>query len=322
MDVQFTVRPASTTPIYLQITYQLAHLITSGRLGEGHRLPTVRAVADRLGVNPGTVAQAYRELRQQGLLEAAPGRGTFVAPTPPVDADAAFRRALLDEALRAAIHRARGLGCDDDDIRQQLDLALGSVDGRPVVFAAPTLDIGRKYATSLERRVGHGAAAHPVTLGAIDASAPHAVALLSMAYFVLTFAGHVRTVEAALARLGRTNRVVGCATIVQPSTVEALRRLPPTARLCLATQEPYVPPTLDLIVAETGRPADAVAVVLDTDTAGARTTFERADVVIYTFGARDLVVTAGVQVEKRVEIVYDLTDDAVARVRRLLVPGA
>jgi GntR family transcriptional regulator len=318
MDVPITVRPEATTPIYLQIKYQLAHLITSGQLREGHRLPTVRSVAERFDVNPGTVAQAYRELQHQGLLEAAPGRGTFVAPTAPVSTDAAERRRLLDEALRTALYRARGLGFDDDEIRQHLDLALASADARPVLFAAPTLDIARKYATSLERRLGPAVAVHPVTFGAIEAREPHVAALLASAYFVATFAGLARAVAEALAELGRPHRVIGCATEVQPHTYAALRALDPDARLCLATQEPYVPPALNLLTEQTGRAASAIEVVLLEAPAHAAAAFARADRVVYTFGARDLVIAHGVPGERRLEVTYDLTDAAVARVGALL----
>jgi DNA-binding transcriptional regulator YhcF (GntR family) len=318
MDVPITVRPEATTPIYLQIKYQLAHLITSGRLREGHRLPTVRTVAERLDVNPGTVAQAYRELQQQGLLEAAPGRGTFVAPTAPVDADAGERRRLLEDAVRAALYRARGLGFADDEVRQHLDLALASDDARPVLFAAPTLDIARKYATSLERRIGPALSVHPVTFHAIEARQPHVAALLSTAYFVVTFAGLARSVGEALERLGHPHRVIGCATEVQPHTYAALRALDPGARVCLATQEPYVPPTLNLLAEHTGRRAEDIEIVLDDDPEDAAAAFARADRVVYTFGARDLVIAHGVPTERRLEVTFDLTAEAVARVARVV----
>lgn len=318
MDVPITVRPEATTPIYLQIKYQLAHLITSGRLREGHRLPTVRAVAEHLDVNPGTVAQAYRELQGQGLLEAAPGRGTFVAPTAPASADAGDRQRLLDDALRTALYRARGLGFGDDEVRQHLDLALASKDARPLLFAAPTVTIARKFATSLERRLGPTVAVHPITFRAIEAREPHVAALLGAAYFVATFAGRARAVGEALEDLGRPHRVVGCATEVQPHTYAALRALDPAARLCLATQEPYVPPVLNLLAEVTGRAADAIDVVIDEQPERAAEVFARADRVVYTFGARELVIAHGVAAERRLEVTYDLTDAAVARVGALL----
>ena len=322
MDVPIAIRPESATPIYLQLKYQLAHHITSGRLSEGTRLPTVRAVADHLGVNPGTVAQAYRELQQQGLLEAAPGRGTFVATTLPVDLDATERRRLLEDAVRRAVLRARGLGFADAEVRQFVDLALSSTDARrPVLFAAPTMAIARKYATSIERRLGPSVDVHPVTFDAIASRSPHVATLLETAFFVITFAGLAKGVERDLERYAAPCRVLGCSTEVQPHTLEALRALTPAATLCLVTQEPYLPPTLEMLVAQTGRDPDAIALCLDGDEATARRLFPTVDRVVYTFAARDFVVEHAVPVERRLEVTFDLTEASVTRLRHVLFPN-
>lgn len=321
MEVRITIRPEASTPIYQQLKYQLAHQITSGRLPEGTRLPTVRALADRHGLNPGTVAQAYRELGEQGLLEAAPGRGTFVANTLPLELDEGERRRLLDDALRHAVQRARGLGFADGVVRQQFDLALAASDARtPVVFAAPTMAIARKYATSLERRLGPRLEVQPITFEAIAARSPSVAKLLDSAFFVATFAGFTKTVEHDLERFGLACRVLGCATEVQPHTLRALEELAPDTTLCLVTQEPYLPPTLELLLRETDRNADAIAVCLDGDDDAARRFFGSVERVVYTFAARDFVVEHGVPSHRRLEVTFDLTEASVARLKRLLFP--
>jgi len=66
-------------PKYLALTRALRTAIAAGELPEGSRLPTVRDLAWRLSVTPGTVARAYQMATQQGLLQATVGRGTFVA---------------------------------------------------------------------------------------------------------------------------------------------------------------------------------------------------------------------------------------------------
>lgn len=70
-------------PKYLALTRSLREAIRTGDLAEGTRLPPVRDLAWRLGMTPGTVARAYQIVTQEGLLEAAVGRGTFVAATSP-----------------------------------------------------------------------------------------------------------------------------------------------------------------------------------------------------------------------------------------------
>jgi 2-aminoadipate transaminase len=69
-------------PFYRQIADQLRGAIAAGRLGEGERLPPIRELAQRLGVNRDTVALAYESLAQEGFAEAGVGRGTFARRPP------------------------------------------------------------------------------------------------------------------------------------------------------------------------------------------------------------------------------------------------
>ena len=66
-------------PKYLALLRALRDGVAQGQLGPGSQLPTVRDLAWRLSVTPGTVARAYQMGTQEGLLEATVGRGTFVA---------------------------------------------------------------------------------------------------------------------------------------------------------------------------------------------------------------------------------------------------
>lgn len=65
-------------PKYLRLLRALESAIRDGKLSPGTKLPTVRDLAYRLGITPGTVARAYRIATEDGLLEATTGRGTFV----------------------------------------------------------------------------------------------------------------------------------------------------------------------------------------------------------------------------------------------------
>ena len=73
---------AGRTPVYRQIVQAVADAIRAGQLAAGARLPSCRALAARLGLNPLTVAAAYRELTRTGWVETTVGRGTFVAARP------------------------------------------------------------------------------------------------------------------------------------------------------------------------------------------------------------------------------------------------
>lgn len=67
----------SSQPIYEQIVTQYKYRMLQGYLKKGDAVPSVRRLALELNITPGTVAKAYRELEQQGLIETVRGKGTF-----------------------------------------------------------------------------------------------------------------------------------------------------------------------------------------------------------------------------------------------------
>ncbi len=68
----------SSVAVYVQIENHVQFAIASGRLKPGDQLPSVRELSERLGVNPNTVAKAYRDLEVMGLLYTRRGMGVFV----------------------------------------------------------------------------------------------------------------------------------------------------------------------------------------------------------------------------------------------------
>ena len=73
------INPGDGVPIYRQVIKQMKYLIASGRLSPGDELPPIRKLAQELLINPNTVARAYRDLEQEGLLQSRQGSGTVVA---------------------------------------------------------------------------------------------------------------------------------------------------------------------------------------------------------------------------------------------------
>ena len=70
----------SEAPIYKQIVEQVKRLIAIDRLNPGDRMPTVRQLAQHLGISQGTVVRAYIELGQEGIIHSRRSRGTVVSP--------------------------------------------------------------------------------------------------------------------------------------------------------------------------------------------------------------------------------------------------
>src|SRR5690554_5803873 len=97
------------TPIYDQIAEQIRYRIVSGQLRAGDDLPPIRRLAQTLRVNPNTVARAYRELQQEGLVENRRTTGTFVAELTQLRS-LAERKKLLGPQVDKLIIQSRQLG--------------------------------------------------------------------------------------------------------------------------------------------------------------------------------------------------------------------
>lgn len=94
-------------PIYEQIKDELRKLIITGALAADDKLPSVRALATQLAINPNTIQRAYNELESEGYIYSVPGKGSFAAGSP--DAGAARRKELL-EKVRELLRELRYLG--------------------------------------------------------------------------------------------------------------------------------------------------------------------------------------------------------------------
>lgn len=68
----------SRTPIYEQLIQRIKLLMAQDVLQPGDQLPSVRALAGDLTVNPNTIQKAYRELEREGYVYSLPGKGSFV----------------------------------------------------------------------------------------------------------------------------------------------------------------------------------------------------------------------------------------------------
>lgn len=93
MDI--SLDPGSSLPPYAQIRACVVEGVRTGVLATGDRLPTVRALADDLGIAANTVAKAFRELEQDGVIATRGRKGTFIAGS-----------AVSDEIETAAAHLA------------------------------------------------------------------------------------------------------------------------------------------------------------------------------------------------------------------------
>ena len=76
--MQIHITTSDGVPIYLQVVNQVKYLVAAGRLKAGEELPPIRTLAEKLVVNPNTIARAYRELEVSGIVEKRRTAGTYV----------------------------------------------------------------------------------------------------------------------------------------------------------------------------------------------------------------------------------------------------
>ena len=110
----------SATPPYEQLRVQFMDEVRTGALAAGTRIPTVRKLAEDLGLAPNTVARAYRELEADGFIETRGRNGSFVS----AQGDASEKQA--QDAARVYADRVRKLGIPLDQALTYVTAALES----------------------------------------------------------------------------------------------------------------------------------------------------------------------------------------------------
>jgi GntR family transcriptional regulator len=122
LSAAWTLEFHSGIPVYKQIVHRVEAEIAGGRLGEGDQLPSIRALHQKLNVNPNTVARAYLELANLGLITTEHGSGCFVAAQPEVPTlPARKRQAILAELSTRFAAEARGHGISLDELVQHIN---------------------------------------------------------------------------------------------------------------------------------------------------------------------------------------------------------
>lgn len=121
MDI--IISNSSGKPIYEQISSQVRVQILSGALEAGERLPSIRALADGLGVSVITTKRAYSDLEAEGLVETVQGKGCFVSQrNKALLRERRMRR--MEDLMAQAASEARDIGLTRDELHDMLDLMI------------------------------------------------------------------------------------------------------------------------------------------------------------------------------------------------------
>jgi GntR family transcriptional regulator len=122
------VDTTSFVPIYEQIKKEIVRRVASGILKSRDALPSIRDLAAELLVNPNTVARAYRELEQDGLISTQKGRGSFIAGRQPPEIGKDIE-AYLGRVMDEAIVEARQFNLGTENIMTLFEKRLRKTSG-------------------------------------------------------------------------------------------------------------------------------------------------------------------------------------------------
>jgi len=102
----FDIQTQSNQPIYQQLREQIIVGIAKGDLSAGELLPSVRQLAEEIGINTMTISKAYNSLKEEGLLVTDRRKGTAVAAPPPFTSgqETEYRQSLQLQLATALLH--------------------------------------------------------------------------------------------------------------------------------------------------------------------------------------------------------------------------
>ena len=113
----FHIDPHNGLAVYDQVVRQVKFAVARGAIRTGELVPSVRELARDLAINPNTVARAYRQLQDDGVLQTIRGTGLAVAQGAPRQCRA-DRLRLVRQRVRHVLAEARQSGLDDKEIQQ------------------------------------------------------------------------------------------------------------------------------------------------------------------------------------------------------------
>jgi len=284
--MHFNIDPDLPVPLGSQLRGMIEYGIACGQLAAGLRLPSVRAMASRLGIAPMTVSQVYKELKALGLLEARHGHGTYVSAS----VSAQIRPQLLDLQRRIdlLVDDAAAAGLAGADLVALVNARINRRNlprrGLRLVFVGLFEEATRAYGADIQARLPPGDAIATTTLSQIAGNDLARQRALN-ADLVLTFANR----KADLIDLvGAKHRLLGISFIPSERTRTLLAQIDPLARVGILSTFPAFLPIMKAGVQRFApHVSDLEATVLGSPELAA--VLRRIDVLVYATGSEGVL---------------------------------
>jgi DNA-binding transcriptional regulator YhcF (GntR family) len=276
----------------------------------------VRALAEQTGVTPATVARAYRQLQDDGLVESQVGVGTVVSDTRRLVFQAK-RRSIeeLDRSVDAALTPLLQLGYGPSEVRTAVERRLGMAsETRNAIFISDARVIVDKYVTIMSRELGAlGVTVHGMLLDELTEGSDEVKQRLANTNRVLTALGLLQRVRHGLERIGADPPLSIIFTELSLATIEKLTAISKDKIVLLVSQERYRNSVLGILFQHI--PQENVVVLHKLDAATLEEELARAHVVVHSFGTTELVRAASVGDRQVIVMEYQVRPDAMEKLR-------
>jgi DNA-binding transcriptional regulator YhcF (GntR family) len=274
-------------PLGTQLRGLVEYAITFGALKPGDRLPSVREMAELVGVAPMTVAQVYSELKAADLIYSKPGSGTFIADATVTLALSGQRLSELHERVDSLIDCGLKMGISASDLGALVSIRfndrLRKRRNKVVLLVGNFIQSSRDYAQSISETLGEVAVIEATTVALLETDSALRQQAAS-ADLILTFAHRRREVSHLLPG----TPIVNISFIPSENTRRALASIDPLAKVLLVSIFPEFTALMKSGVQRFASHVDSVTVI-HRDEPHLAAQLQAADVLIYATGADDLI---------------------------------
>ncbi len=108
----------SRTPIYVQIVQEIEKCVIRGQLKQNDQMPSIRELANELGINPNTVKKSYAELENKNIIRSVSTKGTFITSKLEEIVQNKIEESI--EIIKKEVNELYMLGLTFDDIRERI----------------------------------------------------------------------------------------------------------------------------------------------------------------------------------------------------------
>lgn len=305
---------------YRQIANAIRHRIATNHLPPNTILPSVRALADQVGVTAATVARAYRQLQFEGLVESQVGVGTVVSDIRQLVYRARRRTTEeLEHAIDMALTPLLQLGYPRAEVSAAVDRYLNRAsDERNALVISDAAPVLQKYVDTMRRELGSlGVIVDGLLLDELKNPSAETKRRLATAQRVLTSLGLLRRVQEGLDRWGATPEISIIFTELDLATIERISAIPKDVRTLIVAEERYRNSILGILLQHLSQ--DQIAVLHKLDAAALAEELKDCTVVVHSLGTTDLVRSLVTPEHRAILMHYQVRRDAMSKLRESFV---